>query len=684
MFKFPFPGRLLAAIILLIASINTSVARVPDEWKSGAYAYSADNTPLSIILEDFASSFGVEVHLGTLGDSNVTGKLRADSPEAFLNRLALEYRFQWFVYNNTLYVSPQSAQTSQRLEISPDAAPDLKEALRGVGLLEPRFGWGELPDEGVVLVTGPPEYVRQVADFSRKSESKPEKENKEMMAFPLRYAAVADRTIKYRDQELLVPGVATILNELLGQANSGSASGMSANQGESDDAMSAMRAQSQSLMSQMISRNSPKSERQQAPTGGLAGKVSADVRNNLLLVRDDPKTRASYQALISSIDVPQKLIEIDAVIVDIDRNALKRFSSGLAGQFGNVSTGTNMLAGASTLFVTDFQRFFASIEAMEGEGTATIIANPTILTLENQPAVIDFSDTAFIRAIGERVADIQAVTAGTSLRVTPRAISTTQKSAIQLIVDVEDGKLSKNDDGDAEGTHNATISTQALVEARRSLVMGGFHTKESGDRERRIPILGSIPLIGKLFTSTRYETSQRERLFIITPHLIGDQVDPSRYIAAESRQQLNSAMDEVNNRHKFTDIKGMVEGAMRDLARNRVPSGMTSGGSGQTLSSLCRIPGGFNSDIRRHQWYGNNSVQVTVGVITNTTNTTQRFDEAACRSDRTLAVAVWPRAALPPGESAEVFVAFENNVPSRPSRASLLSSAGGAPVKNFY
>ncbi|MGC0884988.1 EscC/YscC/HrcC family type III secretion system outer membrane ring protein, partial [Pantoea agglomerans] len=77
-----------------------------------------------------------------------------------------------------------------------------------------------------------------------------------------------------------------------------------------------------------------------------------------------------------------KLIEIEAVIVDIDRSAQKRVSSNLAGQFGSVASGATMLSGASTLFVTDFQRFFASIESMEGEGTASIIANPTILTLE--------------------------------------------------------------------------------------------------------------------------------------------------------------------------------------------------------------------------------------------------------------------------------------------------------------
>ncbi len=666
-----------AAALLLLACSSPLYASTPEAWKNGAYAYSADNTPLNIILEDFTNSFGVDINIGTLPDSNVTGRLRAASPEAFLNRLALEYRFQWFVYNNTLYVSPLSAQTSRRLEISPDAAPDIKQALKGVGLLEPRFGWGELPDEGVVLVTGPPEYVNLIADFAKKSDTpKEDKSPKEMMAFPLKYASVADRNIRYRDQTLLVPGVATMLNELLGQSSSDSAKGMSSGQG-GDDGMEQMRMESQNVLNQLIGRGSHQ-DRSSAGSAlsAMAGRVSADVRNNALLVRDDPKYRSAYQSLIAMIDVPQKLIEIDALIVDIDRNELARLSSSWAGQFGNVSGGSTLLSGPSTLFVTDFRRFFADIQALEGEGTASIIANPSIMTLENQPAVIDFSDTAFIRAVGERVADIQAVTAGTSLRVTPRAIGSSQ-SSVQLIVDVEDGKLEKNDDGEAEGTSNGVISTQALVQERRSLVMGGFHTKQSGDRERRVPILGSIPLIGKLFTSTRHETSQRERLFIITPHLVGDQVDPSRYIADENRTQLNEAMGDVNRRHKYTDMKSLVETALRDLAENRVPTGFLTGGSGETLSALCRLPGGLFNDYRRHQWYHNNSVQIAVGVVTNNSNVTRRFDEASCRSDRTLAVAVWPRAQLRPGESAEVYVAFEPGAAARPGRVSLLSSSGG-------
>ncbi len=88
-----------------------------------------------------------------------------------------------------------------------------------------------------------------------------------MMAFPLRYAAVADRTIRYRDQELLVPGVATILNELLGQASNASAGGTSSGQGD-DEQVS--REQSQTILNELINRNMPVSGRKKS-AGQQAG-----------------------------------------------------------------------------------------------------------------------------------------------------------------------------------------------------------------------------------------------------------------------------------------------------------------------------------------------------------------------------------------------------------------------------
>ncbi|MBJ7220884.1 MULTISPECIES: type III secretion system outer membrane ring subunit SctC [unclassified Brenneria] len=658
--------------LVLIGMVPTLHAATPPEWNKGAYAYSAEQTPLSIILTDFANSYGVDLVLGNISDNEVSAKIRADSPVAFLDRLALEHRFQWFVYNNALYVSPQDEQASVRLEISPDAAPDLKQALSGIGLLDPRFGWGELPDEGVVLVTGPQAYIDLIRNFSQQREKQDER--RKVMIFPLRYASVSDRTLQYREQRVVIPGVATILNELMDGQRSAPVGASGPLPAQSDPGMEAMRESTRSMMIRLAERNNPPRGGEERGRYTLSGKISADVRNNALLIRDDEKRREEYQQLVEHIDVPQNLVNIDAIILDVDRSALSRLEANWQAQLGNVSAGSTMMMGRSTLFVSDFKRFFADIQALEGEGTASIVANPSVLTLENQPAIVDFSRTAFITATGERVAEIQPVTAGTSLQVTPRVVGQGDQRSIQLVIDIEDGQVETGRDGAASGVKRGTVSTQALIGENRALVLGGFHVEESGDRDRRIPILGDIPLLGALFTSTRHEVSRRERLFILTPHLVGDQTDPTRYVSAENRHQLNGIMNRVSQRNGKTDLYSLVENALRDLAGKQFPAGFQQENRGARLGEICRSQPGLVYDSARYQWYSNGQVRLSVGVVRNAGTRPQRVDEAACAGSRTLAVAVWPKTLLAPGESSEIFLALQAAAATQPARRSLLTS----------
>ncbi|MEQ9860187.1 type III secretion system outer membrane ring subunit SctC [Pectobacterium cacticida] len=663
---------LLMGIIPMNGVISLAHAATPADWNKGAYAYSAEQTPLSTILTDFANSHGVDLVLGNIADNDVTAKIRAETPVLFLDRLALEHRFQWFVYNNTLYVSPQDEQASVRLEISPDAAPDIKQALSGIGLLDARFGWGELPEEGVVLVTGPQAYIDLIRNFSQQREKQDER--RKVMIFPLRYASVSDRTLQYRDQKVTIPGVATILNELMDGQRVAPAGASGPMPVQPDAGMEAMRDSTRSLMTRLATRNNPGHRGDTSNRETLSGKISADVRNNALLIRDDEKRRAEYQQLVDQIDVPQNLVNIDAIILDVDRTALSRLEANWQAQLGNVSAGSTMMMGRSTLFVSDFKRFFADIQALEGEGTASIVANPSVLTLENQPAIVDFSRTAFITATGERVADIQPVTAGTSLQVTPRVIGEGAQRSIQLVIDIEDGQVETGREGEASGVKRGTVSTQALIGENRALVLGGFHVEESGDRDRRIPILGDIPLLGKLFTSTRHEVSRRERLFILTPHLVGDQTDPTRYVSPANRQQLNGAMNRVAQRNGKTDLYSLIEGAFRDLASRELPAGFKTVSNGARLSEVCRSQSGLIYDSARYQWYDNGQVRLSVGVVRNGGTQPQRFDEAACASSRTLAVAAWPKTTLAPGESSEVFLALQPALASQTARRHVLTS----------
>ena len=61
--------------------------------------------------------------------------------------------------------------------------------------------------------------------------------------------------------------------------------------------------------------------------------------------------------------------------------------------------------------------------------------------MENQPAVIDLSETVYLRSVGERIVDVLPVTAGTLLNVIPRTVITEEGNKIKLVVDIEDGKL---------------------------------------------------------------------------------------------------------------------------------------------------------------------------------------------------------------------------------------------------
>ncbi len=668
-FKHSLQRALLPALFLLA---NGAMAAVPQEWQKTPYAHEANNLSVPDFLGAFAHTVGLQLQIDGALQGVVNGKLRADTLTGLMERLALEHRFQWFVHNNTLYISSLDQQTTSSLEVADDTIADLKLALTRIGLLDERFGWGELPDIGVVLVSGPKRYIEQIRQFSRKRAEPANKQD--VLTFTLQFANAADRQIDYRGEKLSVPGIASLLRGLLDTKSSSPFAAPSPGPSPVSGTASRM---------PYSSNPPPPALTADLKSSGLnAIRVEADVRNNSVLIYDASERRTLYQALIAKLDVPRKLVEIDAVILDINRTQLNELGTKWGFQSGRFGMATGW-SGTSPTTVSMIQtdRFTAEIKALEARGLATVVSNPSIMTLENQPAVIDFNRTQYIQAVGEGVANIMPVTTGTSFQVIPRVIEASGANQIHLIIDIEDGTFADN-----TGQHSTpdvrkgNISTQAVIHEKQSLVIGGFHVAEEVDSRNQVPVLGNIPWLGKLlFSSTQNTKNRRERLFILTPRLIGDQTNPARYLPQSDQAQLEAALTRLRRRDAKQPViqRSDITRVFRQLVTGHVPGRFTAMPMPPRTGSLCKAFTSLKVDTERHQWYESEDYNVAVLVLHNQSQSRVRVDERDCSTAGTLAVSVWPTPWLAPGERAEVFIATRAPEPdeqSSVSRPSLLEA----------
>ena len=160
------------------------------------------------------------------------------------------------------------------------------------------------------------------------------------------------------------------------------------------------------------------------------------------------------------------------------------------------------------------------IRALEGTGDASIQSRPSILTIDNIGALLDLSETFYIRSIGERVATITPITAGTTLRVTPHFVQRDEGPVIQLDVDIEDGQIQETTVDTIPTVRRSVVSTQAIVGEGQTLVIGGYKSTQKTNEVNRVPGLGSVPIVGLFFSNRINNQQSRERLFMIKPRLV--------------------------------------------------------------------------------------------------------------------------------------------------------------------
>jgi type III secretion protein C len=163
----------------------------------------------------------------------------------------------------------------------------------------------------------------------------------------------------------------------------------------------------------------------------------------------------------------------------------------------------------------------ARVSALQQRSQAQILSQPSVVTLNNVQAILDKNITFYTRVRSENVAKLEAVTAGTLMRVTPRVVESASGNRkideITLLLNIQDGQqVAPSGSEDAlPQVANSEITTQATLLPGQSLLLGGFVQDKQMKGRRSIPLLGDLPLIGRLFGTERNEVHSVVRLFLI-------------------------------------------------------------------------------------------------------------------------------------------------------------------------
>jgi general secretion pathway protein D len=206
--------------------------------------------------------------------------------------------------------------------------------------------------------------------------------------------------------------------------------------------------------------------------------------------------------------------------------------------------------------------FAVLLRALRNDGTSNILQTPSITTLDNEEAEIkvaqevpfitgQYSNTGTGGGNGSvnPFQTIQREEVGNILKITPQI---NEGTAVQLKIEQENSSLTAGVQGAVDLiTNKRTISTTVLVEDGGMIVLGGLITDEANEGESRVPILGSIPLIGELFKTRSGSKAKRNLMVFIRPTILRDGVDAAietnaKYNVLRNQQRLGGKKGRVN------------------------------------------------------------------------------------------------------------------------------------------
>jgi type III secretion protein C len=356
----------------------------------------------------------------------------------------------------------------------------------------------------------------------------------EIRVFYLKHREAADETVKIDGQNVIYPGVASGLQNLMSdirrpQVQQESYPGRRRRYDDDDDFDQPQPGRQSEP--QIIDMNGPR--------------IAADPLNKSIMVRDRPEAMATYEGLIQSMDIEQPQVEVEATIIELDMSQVKKLgldlninTKGLQGLFGGAPAGVSVGSSAGQAGVSIKGKSFeinARLDALVQNGYARVISKPRLTTKHNRYAVFGNQQTQTAIISSERVADVDEQTAGLFLKIKPSVVFDVNSLRTDMSIEIQDGKfLGKSANGSVL-KEAANIMTNATIEQGEAIIVGGLTVSSEFEDRSKTAGVGDIPVIGEAFKRKRTTKTRSERLFMITPRIYAAATSPAARAASNNQ-----------------------------------------------------------------------------------------------------------------------------------------------------
>ncbi|TMP05639.1 type IV pilus secretin PilQ [Pseudoalteromonas sp. S3178] len=281
------------------------------------------------------------------------------------------------------------------------------------------------------------------------------------------------------------------------------------------------------------------------------GSVSVDLRTNTLLIKDTVKSIENIRRMIETLDIPVQQVVIESRMVTVRDNVTEDLgvrwgfsdqqgSDGISGSLEGAETISNgtipdltdrlnvnlpitnpaASIGLHIAKLANGTLIDLELSALEEENKGEIIASPRIIAANQQKARIEQgTEIPYTESASSGATTVSFKKAVLSLEVTPH-ITPDNKVILDLVITQDTrGDTVQTGTGEAVSIDTQEIQTQVLVENGQTVVLGGIFQQQIINTTNKVPVLGDIPYVGRLFKSTSEFNEKRELLIFVTPKI---------------------------------------------------------------------------------------------------------------------------------------------------------------------